>query len=54
MSTAGILSALPQLAVEIVNGTFSIDAVAKPLAEVESIWPAPTGGPTERIVLAPS
>ena len=54
VSTAGILSALPQLAVEIVNGTFSIDAVAKPLAEVESIWPAPTGGPTERIVLAPS
>jgi NADPH:quinone reductase-like Zn-dependent oxidoreductase len=53
VSTAGILSTLPQLAVEIGKGSFSIDAVAKPLADVESIWNDPTGA-TERIVLKPT
>jgi NADPH:quinone reductase-like Zn-dependent oxidoreductase len=53
VSAAGILSTLPRLAAEIDNGSFSINAGAKPLADVESIWNAPTAGPTERIVLTP-
>ncbi|MGD0392833.1 MAG: zinc-binding alcohol dehydrogenase family protein [Acidimicrobiales bacterium] len=53
VSTAGILSVLPPLAEEIDRGTFSIDAVARPLADVESIWSAPTAGATERTVLTP-
>jgi NADPH:quinone reductase-like Zn-dependent oxidoreductase len=52
VSAAGILATLPELAANIVSGTFSIDAVAKPLRDVESIWNAPNG-PTERIVLLP-
>jgi NADPH:quinone reductase-like Zn-dependent oxidoreductase len=53
VSRAGILSALPDLVAEIDKGSFSIDAVARPLADVELIWNAPTAGPTERIVLTP-
>lgn len=53
VSPAGILATLPTLAAEIDKGTFSIDAVARPLAEVESIWSAPPSGPTERVVLLP-
>jgi NADPH:quinone reductase-like Zn-dependent oxidoreductase len=53
VSPAGILATLPQLAEEIDNGSFSIDAVARPLSEVESIWDARVAGPTERIVLTP-
>jgi hypothetical protein len=53
VSAAGILSTLPQLAAEIDKGSFTIEAVARPLADVESIWNAPTAGPTERIVLTP-
>ncbi len=52
VSTAGILAALPPLAAEIDKGSFSIDVVARPLADVESIWNDPAG-PTERIVLTP-
>jgi NADPH:quinone reductase-like Zn-dependent oxidoreductase len=52
VSTAKILATLPGLAAEIDGGSFSIDAVAKPLLDVESIWNAP-GGATERIVLTP-
>ncbi len=52
VSTAGILAMLPELAAEIGKGSFSIDAVARPLVDVESIWNAP-GGATERIVLTP-
>ena len=47
------LATLPRLAVEIVNGSFTVDAVARPLADVESIWSAPAAGLTERIVLTP-
>jgi NADPH:quinone reductase-like Zn-dependent oxidoreductase len=53
VSAAGILSTLPPLAAEICMGSFSIEAVARPLADVESIWNAPAAGPTERIVLMP-
>jgi len=54
VTTAGILAALPPLAAEIEKGSFSIDAVTRPLADVESIWNAPRAGPTQRIVLTPS
>jgi NADPH:quinone reductase-like Zn-dependent oxidoreductase len=53
VSAAGILSTLPGLVAEIDKGSFSIDVVARPLADVESIWKAPTAGPTQRIVLTP-
>lgn len=53
VSTAKILATLPELAVEIDGGSFSIDAVAKPLLGVESIWKA-RGEATERIVLTPA
>ncbi len=53
VSPAGILATLPTLASEIEKGSFSIDAVAMPLSEVESIWNARAAGPTERIVLTP-
>ena len=51
--TAGILATLPELAREIGAGTFRVDAVARPLSEVESIWKSPVEGPTQRIVLTP-
>jgi hypothetical protein len=53
VSASVILSTLPHLAAEIDKGSFSIDAVARPLSKVESIWNAPTAGPTRRIVLMP-
>jgi NADPH:quinone reductase-like Zn-dependent oxidoreductase len=53
VSTAGILSCLPDLAKEIEKGTFSIDAVARPLADVEAIWNAAPTGPTARTVFTP-
>lgn len=51
VSTAGFLSTLPELAAEIENGSFSINTVARPLADVELIWNAPIAGPTERVVV---
>lgn len=53
VTTAGIIATLPSLVAEIARGTFSIDAVAKPLADVEQIWIDPARGSTERIVLTP-
>jgi NADPH:quinone reductase-like Zn-dependent oxidoreductase len=53
VSAAGILALLPELAAEIGKGTFAIDAIAKPLADVESVW-NDSGGATGRIVLQPS
>jgi NADPH:quinone reductase-like Zn-dependent oxidoreductase len=53
-SAADILATLPHLVEEIDQGSFSIPAVAKPLADVESIWNAPAAGPTVRIVLTPA
>jgi NADPH:quinone reductase-like Zn-dependent oxidoreductase len=52
-SAAGILEVLPSLAFEIDRGTFSIDAVALPLSEVERLWNATPARSTERIVLTP-
>jgi NADPH:quinone reductase-like Zn-dependent oxidoreductase len=53
VSAAGILAVLPSLVEEIDAGTFRIDAVAKPLGEVESLWSAGAGRSTERIILTP-
>jgi NADPH:quinone reductase-like Zn-dependent oxidoreductase len=53
VGAADIVATLPPLVNEISKGSFSVDAVALPLAEVESIWSAPRSGPTERIVLVP-
>jgi NADPH:quinone reductase-like Zn-dependent oxidoreductase len=52
VSARGILDTLPSLVDEIDRGTFSIDAVARPLADVEAIWTA-RDRPTERVVLEP-
>jgi NADPH:quinone reductase-like Zn-dependent oxidoreductase len=53
VTAAGILEVLPSLAEEIEKGTFSIDIVAKPLADVEQIWSERPGRSTERVVLIP-
>jgi NADPH:quinone reductase-like Zn-dependent oxidoreductase len=53
VSATGILSALPELVAQIDAGSFVIEASARPLDEVESIWSAPPAGATERIVLIP-
>ena len=53
VSVAGYLDTLPALAAEIDRGSFAIDAVARPLADVESAWNAPMSGSTGRIVLTP-
>ena len=49
VSTVGIVAELPALAAEITAGTFRIDAVAMPLAEVDAAW----GRAGERVVLVP-
>ncbi len=48
-----ILRTLPELASEISSGSFSVDARARPLSDVESIWNDATAGPTARVVLTP-
>jgi NADPH:quinone reductase-like Zn-dependent oxidoreductase len=53
VTARGILEVLPALATEIDKGTFSIDAVARPLADVEAIWTEKVRS-TERVVLTPS
>ncbi len=53
VTSRAILEALPALAAEIDRGTFSIDAVARPLAEVEQVWTQSLGRATERLVLTP-
>jgi NADPH:quinone reductase-like Zn-dependent oxidoreductase len=50
VTTAGIVATLPSLVAEVAKGTFSIDAVAKPLADVEAMWSDPTGPSAQRIV----
>jgi hypothetical protein len=40
---------LPELADQISKGTFAVDPLATPLADVESAWSAP-GAPRQRIV----
>jgi NADPH:quinone reductase-like Zn-dependent oxidoreductase len=53
VSTSGILETLPSLAAEITADRFSIQAVARPLADVESVWTSTPSGATERVVLVP-
>jgi NADPH:quinone reductase-like Zn-dependent oxidoreductase len=53
VSTADILAELPALAREITAGTFTVNARAVPLSQVETIWTAPAD-PGERIVLTPA
>jgi hypothetical protein len=49
VSTSDILAELPALAAEIARGTFSIDAEAVPLADVEKVW----ADRDRRVVLVP-
>jgi NADPH:quinone reductase-like Zn-dependent oxidoreductase len=53
VGTADILAELPALAREITAGTFTVNARAVPLSQVERIWSA-LAGPGERIVLTPA
>ncbi len=53
VGAAGLLATLPPLAAAITDGTFVVDAEARPLAEVESVWRAPSVRPTARMVLTP-
>jgi NADPH:quinone reductase-like Zn-dependent oxidoreductase len=50
VTTAGIIAVLPALVAEVAKGTFSIDAVAIPLAGVEQSWMDPAGRSSQRIV----
>ncbi len=52
VSARGILETLPSLVDEIDRGTFALDAVARPLADVETVWTA-SDRPTERVVFTP-
>lgn len=52
VSAAGILAALPSLLETIDSGAFTVDAVSRPLADVERVWASP-GGSAERVVLQP-
>ena len=52
VATAAIVAELPALAAEITAGTLTVDAVARPLSEVETVWSAPPA-PGRRIVLTP-
>ncbi|HEY0259848.1 MAG TPA: zinc-binding alcohol dehydrogenase family protein [Lacisediminihabitans sp.] len=54
VTAAGILEVLPSLVEEIDAGTFSIDVVTRPLAEVERIWTESPDRSTERIVFVPA
>lgn len=49
--TRDILAELPALVAEIAAGTFTIDARAVPLAEVEAAWKAPQDN--QRVVITP-
>jgi hypothetical protein len=51
VSTRDFLAELPDLAVEITNGAFQIDARAVPLADVENAWN--DTDTTQRIVITP-
>ena len=54
VTAEGILSVLPALATAIAGGSFSVRALARPLADVEAIWSSTASGPEQRIVLLPS
>jgi NADPH:quinone reductase-like Zn-dependent oxidoreductase len=52
VSSGEFLAELPSLAAEITKGGLDIDAIPRPLADVEQAW-ADTAGSTGRIVLTP-
>jgi NADPH:quinone reductase-like Zn-dependent oxidoreductase len=52
VSTAAIVAELPALAAELTAGTFTVDAAAVPLSDVEAIWNAPAAA-GRRIVFTP-
>jgi NADPH:quinone reductase-like Zn-dependent oxidoreductase len=52
-SAATILETLPSLAEELTKGTFTVDAVTRSLADVETVWTESPNSATERIVLVP-
>jgi NADPH:quinone reductase-like Zn-dependent oxidoreductase len=49
--TRAILAALPDLAAEITDGTFEVNARTVPLSDIEQTWTAPEGN--DRIVVIP-
>ena len=51
VSTRGILETLPSLAAAVGSGEFDVEAVARPLAEVERAWGEAAG--SARVVLVP-
>ena len=51
VSTRDILAELPDLAAEITNGTFQVDAHAIPLADIETAWTDTNGD--QRTVITP-
>ncbi|NEA53375.1 hypothetical protein G3I60_04155 [Streptomyces sp. SID13666] len=53
LTRPGILAELPSLAAEIASGTFAVNPLALPLAQVEQAWSIPTTL-GQRIVLAPA
>jgi NADPH:quinone reductase-like Zn-dependent oxidoreductase len=53
VTPAGIVAELPELAAQITAGTFRVDAVSRPLSDVETVWSAPTPQ-GKRVVLAPT
>ncbi|AMM21958.1 quinone oxidoreductase [Frondihabitans sp. PAMC 28766] len=52
-SARGILEQLPSLVAELVRGTFTVDALATPLADVARAWTEPLARSTQRVVLVP-
>jgi hypothetical protein len=53
VTAAGFAAELPELAAQITAGTFAVEAISRPLSDVEAVWTAPTR-PGQRIVLAPT
>lgn len=53
VSARGIVEELPALVAEIGRGTFDVDSVAVPLAEVEQAWNGSRSCPAQRVVLVP-
>jgi hypothetical protein len=52
VSTRRFLEEIPELAKEIARGTFTVNPVPVPLADVESAWTTPSA-PGERVVIVP-
>jgi NADPH:quinone reductase-like Zn-dependent oxidoreductase len=53
VSARGILETLPSLVEEIDRRTFAIDAVTRPLTDVERVWNEKLNRSTERVVFTP-